>query len=202
MLYFWYCWDAKLPIYESNFSPQIWSNIEAGQYLQATQLYLLARHVHTGLQLDAQLAAKIQQWFPLLTRQWAAISHFRGTLLQVWKWCHQMVTIISHESSITHSVQDWVSGWTFFANNRARVRVTRNRVAQSQSGREDSCKSSITLWPRLAAYLPFRFTRWPDQEILGGRTVSTEIEGKVGPWYCKSNPVSVFQMTLYPTISW
>ncbi|KAI0208088.1 Conserved oligomeric Golgi complex subunit 1 [Lamellibrachia satsuma] len=61
---------------------QIWSAIELGEYLHATQLFLLARHVHTGLQLDTQQSARILSSFPVLTRQWAAIGHFRTTILQ------------------------------------------------------------------------------------------------------------------------
>ncbi len=62
---------------------QIWSAIDNQSFLYATQLFLLARHVNTGLQLDAQQAARILQWFPVLSRQWAVISHFRNTILQV-----------------------------------------------------------------------------------------------------------------------
>ncbi|KAK2188068.1 hypothetical protein NP493_145g03017 [Ridgeia piscesae] len=51
------------------------------------QLFLLARHVHTGLQLDTQQSARILTSFPVLTRQWAAIGHFRSTILQVTAEC-------------------------------------------------------------------------------------------------------------------
>lgn len=61
---------------------KVWSAIDTGNYLQATQLYLLARHINTALQLDSQQSAKIHSWFPVLARQWAAISHFRATILQ------------------------------------------------------------------------------------------------------------------------
>jgi hypothetical protein len=61
---------------------KVWSAIDTGNYLQATQLYLLARHINTALQLDSQQSAKIHSWFPVLARQWAAISHFRMTILQ------------------------------------------------------------------------------------------------------------------------
>ncbi|XP_025076664.1 conserved oligomeric Golgi complex subunit 1-like [Pomacea canaliculata] len=61
---------------------KIWSSVESGDYLASTQLYLLARHVNTSLHLDSQHSAKVLSWFPVLTRQWAAISHFRSTILQ------------------------------------------------------------------------------------------------------------------------
>ncbi|XP_013380864.1 conserved oligomeric Golgi complex subunit 1 [Lingula anatina] len=61
---------------------RIWSSVEEGHFLQATQLYLLARHVHTSLQMDSQKTGKILSHFPVLGKQWAAISHFRTTVLQ------------------------------------------------------------------------------------------------------------------------
>ena len=62
---------------------QIWSALESSAYLRASQLFLLARHINTGLQRDSQQAAKIATYFPVLARQWAAIGHFRTTILQV-----------------------------------------------------------------------------------------------------------------------
>ncbi|XP_071095427.1 conserved oligomeric Golgi complex subunit 1-like isoform X2 [Haliotis cracherodii] len=61
---------------------KIWSSNDSRDYLTATQLYLLARHVNTSLQLNSQRSANILSWFPVLTRQWAAISHFKNTILQ------------------------------------------------------------------------------------------------------------------------
>ncbi|KAL8616686.1 hypothetical protein ACOMHN_031668 [Nucella lapillus] len=61
---------------------KIWSSVDSGDYLAGTQLYLLARHINTSLHLDGQRSTKVLSWFPVLTRQWAAISHFKATILQ------------------------------------------------------------------------------------------------------------------------
>ncbi|XP_072039024.1 conserved oligomeric Golgi complex subunit 1-like [Amphiura filiformis] len=63
---------------------KIWSSIESSQHLKATQLYLLACHIVSSLQLDSstQQSAQLLAWFPLLSRQWTAISHFKGGILQ------------------------------------------------------------------------------------------------------------------------
>ncbi|KAK2150545.1 hypothetical protein LSH36_401g03021 [Paralvinella palmiformis] len=77
---------------------KIWSAIDVGQYLQATQLFLLARHAYNSLQLGSHHATKVHSWFPVLGRQWAAISHFRGTILQT---CRHMLTDISVSDDMT-----------------------------------------------------------------------------------------------------
>lgn len=64
---------------------QIWSALDEEDYLTATQHFLLSRHIHTSLQLESQQSGNLLSMFPVLTRQWAAISHFRTTILQV---CH------------------------------------------------------------------------------------------------------------------
>ncbi|KAK7116850.1 conserved oligomeric Golgi complex subunit 1-like isoform X2 [Littorina saxatilis] len=61
---------------------KIWSSVDSGDYLTGTQLYLLARHINTSLHLDGQRSSKVLSWFPVLTRQWAAISHFKTTILE------------------------------------------------------------------------------------------------------------------------
>ncbi|XP_042688901.1 conserved oligomeric Golgi complex subunit 1 [Centrocercus urophasianus] len=61
-----------------------WSAMEAGRYLHAARLYLLCRHLHGLLQLDAPRArySPVLARFPILLRQVAAASHFRSTILQ------------------------------------------------------------------------------------------------------------------------
>ncbi|XP_021270555.1 conserved oligomeric Golgi complex subunit 1 [Numida meleagris] len=61
-----------------------WSAMEAGRYLPAARLYLLCRHLHGLLHLDAPRArySPILARFPILLRQVAAASHFRSTILQ------------------------------------------------------------------------------------------------------------------------
>ncbi|ELW68363.1 Conserved oligomeric Golgi complex subunit 1 [Tupaia chinensis] len=62
---------------------KIWSSMEAAQYLQATQLYLLCCHLHSLLQLDSSNSrySPVLSRFPILIRQVAAASHFRSTIL-------------------------------------------------------------------------------------------------------------------------
>ncbi|XP_045889222.1 conserved oligomeric Golgi complex subunit 1 isoform X1 [Micropterus dolomieu] len=63
---------------------RIWSAMEASQYLQATQLYLLCCHLHSLLQLDAATGghySPILARFPILVRQVATTGHFRSTIL-------------------------------------------------------------------------------------------------------------------------
>ncbi|XP_063970712.1 conserved oligomeric Golgi complex subunit 1-like [Lytechinus pictus] len=63
---------------------KIWSDIESGDHLHATQLYLLACHIVSSLQLDTTThqSTQLLKWFPVLSRQWAAICHFKPSILQ------------------------------------------------------------------------------------------------------------------------
>ena len=58
---------------------RIWSSMEASQYLQATQLYLLCCHLHSQLHLGAggPHCSPVLARFPILVRQVAAAGHFR-----------------------------------------------------------------------------------------------------------------------------
>ncbi|XP_074553309.1 conserved oligomeric Golgi complex subunit 1 isoform X2 [Halichoeres trimaculatus] len=63
---------------------RIWSAMEASQYLQATQLYLLCCHLHSLLQLEATaggLYSPVLVRFPILVRQVSTTGHFRCTIL-------------------------------------------------------------------------------------------------------------------------
>ncbi|KAM7386207.1 hypothetical protein PAMA_009037 [Pampus argenteus] len=63
---------------------RIWSAMEASQYLQATQLYLLCCHLHSQLQLEAATGghySPVLARFPILVRQVATTGHFRSTIL-------------------------------------------------------------------------------------------------------------------------
>ncbi|XP_028455468.1 conserved oligomeric Golgi complex subunit 1 isoform X1 [Perca flavescens] len=63
---------------------RIWSAMEACQYLQATQLYLLCCHLHGLLQLEAATGghySPVLARFPILVRQVATTGHFRSTIL-------------------------------------------------------------------------------------------------------------------------
>ncbi|XP_033096428.1 conserved oligomeric Golgi complex subunit 1-like [Anneissia japonica] len=63
---------------------KIWGAIENRQHLRGTQLYLLACHIMSSLQLDGvnQQSTQLLTWFPILSRQWAAVSHFKASILQ------------------------------------------------------------------------------------------------------------------------
>merc|ERR1712020_628945 len=63
---------------------QIWSAGEAGQWSSAAQLYLLAQHLHTGLQADhgsGVSPGKISQWFTVIQRQWDVLQQLHSSLL-------------------------------------------------------------------------------------------------------------------------
>ncbi|KAL0993565.1 hypothetical protein UPYG_G00109830 [Umbra pygmaea] len=62
---------------------RIWSSMEASQYLQATQLYLLCCHLHRQLHLEGggPHYSPVLARFPILVRQVAASGHFRSTIL-------------------------------------------------------------------------------------------------------------------------
>ncbi|CAK6969654.1 conserved oligomeric Golgi complex subunit 1 isoform X2 [Scomber scombrus] len=63
---------------------RIWSAMEASQYLQATQLYLLCCNLHSLLQLEAATGghySPVLARFPILVRQVATTGHFRSTIL-------------------------------------------------------------------------------------------------------------------------
>lgn len=65
---------------------QVWSALEAGQYLRATQLYLLSTHLHSQLQLTPSSGAPacyspVLARFPILVRQLATTGHFRCSIL-------------------------------------------------------------------------------------------------------------------------
>lgn len=63
---------------------RIWSAMEASQYLQATQLYLLCCNLHSLLQLEAATGghySPVLARFPILVRQVATTGHFRYWML-------------------------------------------------------------------------------------------------------------------------
>lgn len=52
----------------------IWQRVDDMDYFQATQLFIFARHIYTGLQLDANL--EIAKTFPIAKRQWEHLNQF------------------------------------------------------------------------------------------------------------------------------
>ncbi|CAM1299135.1 COG1 (predicted), partial [Pycnogonum litorale] len=67
---------------------EIWSYIDRQNYLAATQLYLLARHIHTSLTMLPSTSISVLKSFPIINRQWSTISHFRSSILQ---GCHEVL---------------------------------------------------------------------------------------------------------------
>ena len=63
---------------------QIWSAGEAGQWSSAAQLYLLAQHLHTGLEADQGSGVSpelISHWYPVIIRQWDVLQQLYSSLL-------------------------------------------------------------------------------------------------------------------------
>ncbi|KAK3915111.1 Conserved oligomeric Golgi complex subunit 1 [Frankliniella fusca] len=58
---------------------QIWVAVEREDYLLGAQLFLLARHIKTGLHLESSFL--LEQMMPVVSRQWSAISHFQEKLV-------------------------------------------------------------------------------------------------------------------------
>lgn len=52
----------------------IWSHLDESDYFVATQLFIFARHISTGLQLDANM--DIMRKFPVAKRQWNHLNQF------------------------------------------------------------------------------------------------------------------------------
>ncbi|CAH0588166.1 unnamed protein product [Chrysodeixis includens] len=75
---------------------KIWTSIEAEDYVKATQLFIMARHVNTGLQL--QIGGKsvkpgMQSLQRLVQQQWHSISSFNHTIIDVCRQKLQNVEI-------------------------------------------------------------------------------------------------------------
>lgn len=59
---------------------QIWSAIDAKDFLLATQLFLLAQHINYSLTFevgDTNLASR----YPIVSKQWGIINQFKSLLL-------------------------------------------------------------------------------------------------------------------------
>ncbi|KAG0095493.1 Golgi transport complex subunit 1 [Podila epicladia] len=64
---------------------QIWRNMESSSYLTASRLYLISKAIYnklnTGTEGDAT-SVKVMETFPVVGRQWDAVSHFKAQILQ------------------------------------------------------------------------------------------------------------------------
>lgn len=56
----------------------IWSHLDNGDYCAATQLFMLSRHISTGLQLDTN--SDIIRRFPMARQQWNNLNQFYFTI--------------------------------------------------------------------------------------------------------------------------
>ncbi|KAI8089485.1 uncharacterized protein BX664DRAFT_333130 [Halteromyces radiatus] len=61
---------------------QIWHALEGHHYLQAGSLYILAQKVHDYLETEDSFLVDIDIAFPVIQRQWDAISFFRPQIIQ------------------------------------------------------------------------------------------------------------------------
>ncbi|KAF9913049.1 Golgi transport complex subunit 1 [Linnemannia zychae] len=65
---------------------QIWRNMENHSYLTASRLYLISKAIYKNLNADAVEASsqsvKVMETFPVVGRQWDAVSHFKTQILQ------------------------------------------------------------------------------------------------------------------------
>ncbi|KAI1316956.1 Golgi transport complex subunit 1 [Mortierella claussenii] len=65
---------------------QIWRNMESSSYLTASRLYLISKAIYKNLSVgmedhDSQ-SVKVMTTFPVVGRQWDAVSHFKAQILQ------------------------------------------------------------------------------------------------------------------------
>lgn len=62
---------------------QIWHAMERHQYLRAARLYQIAKLVYKNLQTSREASRlRLPVMFPVVQRQWDAVSHFRSQILQ------------------------------------------------------------------------------------------------------------------------
>ncbi|KAF9117856.1 Golgi transport complex subunit 1 [Mortierella sp. 14UC] len=65
---------------------QIWRNMENHSYLTASRLYLISKAIYKNLNADAdkttKQSVKVMETFPVVGRQWDAVSHFKAQILQ------------------------------------------------------------------------------------------------------------------------
>ncbi|KAF9570772.1 Golgi transport complex subunit 1 [Mortierella alpina] len=65
---------------------QIWRNIESNSYLTASRLYLISKAIYknlnAGLEDEEHQSVRVMETFPVVGRQWDAVSHFKAQILQ------------------------------------------------------------------------------------------------------------------------
>ncbi|KAG0315070.1 Golgi transport complex subunit 1 [Dissophora globulifera] len=65
---------------------QIWRNMENSSYLTASRLYLISKAIYKNLNASAanddSQSVRVMETFPVVGRQWDAVSHFKAQILQ------------------------------------------------------------------------------------------------------------------------
>ncbi|KAI8605867.1 hypothetical protein EDD21DRAFT_440001 [Dissophora ornata] len=65
---------------------QIWRNMENHSYLTASRLYLISKAIYKNLNADMEdedsKSVKVMETFPVVGRQWDAVSHFKAQILK------------------------------------------------------------------------------------------------------------------------
>ncbi|KAF9582250.1 Golgi transport complex subunit 1, partial [Lunasporangiospora selenospora] len=65
---------------------QIWRNIESNNYLTAGRLFLISKAIYQNLKTNAEdggdNSVDVMETFPVVGRQWDAVSHFKAQILQ------------------------------------------------------------------------------------------------------------------------
>ncbi|KAF9384372.1 Golgi transport complex subunit 1 [Podila verticillata] len=64
---------------------QIWRNMESSSYLTASRLYLISKAIYKKLNAGTESdnsSVKVMETFPVVGRQWDAVSHFKAQILQ------------------------------------------------------------------------------------------------------------------------
>ncbi|KAG0055101.1 Golgi transport complex subunit 1 [Gryganskiella cystojenkinii] len=63
---------------------QIWRNMESNNFLTASRLYLLSKAIYRNLEaeVDDEDKLSVKEIFPVVGRQWDAVSHFKAQILQ------------------------------------------------------------------------------------------------------------------------
>ncbi|CAB4377678.1 unnamed protein product [Rhizophagus irregularis] len=81
---------------------QIWRSLESHKYLNASRLYLIAKLVYKNLQAHDDTPFNVSVTFPVVQRQWDAVSHFKSQILQ--KARHYLKTTEQSEQSLAETL--------------------------------------------------------------------------------------------------
>ncbi|KAG8249801.1 Golgi transport complex subunit 1 [Homalodisca vitripennis] len=61
-------------------SEYIWESIDQADFTRATLLFLMARYIKTSLEINPSF--KTSEYFPVVSRQWSSVVHFKETILK------------------------------------------------------------------------------------------------------------------------